>query len=126
RHLIFELRPAVLDRDGLAEAVAAYLAGTTQPESELESHLENRLERDLPEDVRIVAYRIVQEALSNVRKHARATTVHVLLESSDEGIRVEVRDDGVGFLADVVQESPPGHLGLTAMRERAEMAGGWL
>jgi len=126
RHLIFELRPAVLDRDGLAEAVAAYLAGTTQPESELESHLENRLERDLPEDVRIVAYRIVQEALSNGRKHARATTVHVLLESSDEGIRVEVRDDGVGFLADVVQESPPGHLGLTAMRERAEMAGGWL
>jgi signal transduction histidine kinase len=62
--------------------------------------------------------------LNNVEKHARATRVSVIAESLDSGIRVEVRDDGKGF---VVAESThvPGHIGLVAVRERAQLAGGW-
>ncbi len=125
RHLIFELRPAVLDRDGLAQAIAAYLDDTEHTEPALAVHLDNRLEHEPPGEVRVVAYRIAQEALSNARRHARATRLEVVLELADAGIRVEIRDDGVGFSAEAVDDSPPGHLGLSTMRERAEMAGGW-
>jgi len=66
----------------------------------------------------------VSEALTNVEKHAHATRVIVAAESIDGGIRVQVTDDGTGFM---VAESDhlPGHLGLLAMRERAQLAGGW-
>lgn len=66
----------------------------------------------------------VSEALTNVQKHAHATHVLVAAEATEGGYRVEVTDDGKGF---VVSESVhmPGHLGLLAMRERAQLAGGW-
>jgi signal transduction histidine kinase len=66
----------------------------------------------------------VAEALTNVQKHANATRVSVSAEPVQGGIRVEIADDGTGF---VVAESVhmPGHLGLLAMRERAQLAGGW-
>jgi PAS domain S-box-containing protein len=125
RHLIFELRPAVLDREGLVSAIAAYLSDAEGSDQGLQVHLDNRLHDEPPEQVRVIAYRIAQEALGNVRKHARATHLSVVLEPLDGGIRVEIRDDGIGVSTAAVHESPPGHLGLTAMRERAEVAGGW-
>jgi signal transduction histidine kinase len=66
----------------------------------------------------------IAEALNNVEKHARATRVRVVAETADRGIRIQVSDDGTGF---VVAESArvPGHIGLVAMRERAQLAGGW-
>ena len=73
----------------------------------------------------MILYRLAQEALTNVRKHARASTAAVLLDERDGGYRLRVTDNGVGFK--VEDASPvPGHLGLAAMRERAELAGGWL
>ena len=75
--------------------------------------------------MRATLFRIAQEAVRNARKHARAGVVEVSLEHHDAGYRLVVRDDGVGFDADATVESPPGHLGLTAMRERAEMVGGY-
>jgi signal transduction histidine kinase len=67
----------------------------------------------------------VQEALVNVRKHARASTVTVRLETRDEGTSVIVEDDGVGIPPGHAT-SDPGHLGLRGMTERAMLMGGWL
>jgi signal transduction histidine kinase len=76
----------------------------------------------------VIAYRIVQEAATNARKHSQANRLDVLVESSDGGIHVLVRDDGRGFPEEEPEEekAEPGHLGIAAMRERAELAGGWL
>ena len=69
-------------------------------------------------------YRTAQEALMNVRKHARAKTVHVQLLGLDEGCLVRIVDDGQGYNPLEV-ESRPGHLGLSLIQERAQIAGGW-
>ena len=74
--------------------------------------------RDLPAGVDLAAYRIVQEALTNVRRHAAATSVRVALEYGDSDVRIEVVDDGVGDAGD-----RGGH-GLVGMRERATLYGG--
>jgi PAS domain S-box-containing protein len=124
RHLLFELRPTVLDRHGLAAALHLHLE-EMETENSLKATLENRLVEEPPEGVRTTLYRIAQEALTNVRKHAQARRVEILLEHREGGVFVRVRDDGRGFAAPVDSDSGPGHLGLSAMRERAEMADGW-
>ena len=81
----------------------------------------------MPSDVETLAYRVVQEALSNVKKHAEATEVTVRLEASSGTLRVEVRDNGVGFDPEAAREFlRSGRVGLASMRERAELAGGTL
>ena len=77
-----------------------------------------------PPQVRILLFRIFQEALVNVRKHAHATTVTVSLKTVDGGVMMRLSDDGAGFQASAA-EPLAGHLGLASMRERAEIAGGW-
>ena len=124
RHLLFELRPPVLDREGLAPAVRVYLDELSK-ETGLAYEIDNRLMVEPTEDTRRILYRITQEALTNVRKHARARQVTVALDEEEHGFRVRVRDDGQGFSMDNREEQAPGHLGFTAMRERAELAGGW-
>jgi len=76
--------------------------------------------RPLPAGVDVAAYRIVQEALTNVRRHAQATEVRVGLDYSEDAIRIEVADDGVGSV------DPRGGHGLIGMRERASLYGGGL
>ncbi len=123
RHMMFELRPPALDRDGLAAALQQHL-DEVAAEGGFEAHLENRLVTEPPRATRAIAYRITQEALANVRKHAAAHRVDVLLESREGGLFVRIRDDGRGFSrADA--ESAHGHMGLSAMRERADLADGW-
>jgi signal transduction histidine kinase len=88
--------------------------------------LRDDLEREPPAEARVIAYRICQEALTNVRVHARARWVEVRLEEAQGGLQVTVTDDGAGFEADQVKATPRrGHLGLTSMSERATMADGW-
>ena len=122
RHLLFELRPPALDREGLAAALRMYI-----DESRDQTHATFRLAdalRSQPDDeARIILYRIAQEALTNVRKHADATEAEVLIAERDGGFLVRISDDGVGFAPDQTL-LVPGHLGLAAMRERAELAGG--
>jgi signal transduction histidine kinase len=120
RSLIFELRPLVLDQEGLASALTQF-AGNLDPELTFE--IDNRLKHEPPTDTRVILYRIAQEALVNVRKHAQAARVDILLEEREGGFRLRIKDDGVGFGSPDVLRSP-GHLGLSSMRERAEMAGG--
>jgi PAS domain S-box-containing protein len=124
RHLLFELRPPALDRVGLAAALRLYLEGLRE-ESGAQAVLTDRLVQEPPLDARIALYRVAQEALANVRKHAQAHHVEVLLEERDRGVCVSIRDDGRGFSPDEAERHRPGHLGLTAMRERTQTRGGW-
>lgn len=124
RHLLFELRPPVLDREGLAPALRVYLEELNE-ETGVAYEIDNRLTVEPPEETRRILYRIAQEALTNVRKHARARRVAVVLEEEGRGFRVRVQDDGQGFSMEERAQQAPGHLGFTAMRERAELGGGW-
>jgi PAS domain S-box-containing protein len=121
RGLMFELRPAALEREGIETALRQYLLGTDE-EEQIVFTIVNRMATEPSLDVRAAAYRVAQEALMNVRKHASASRVDIVLEDRNRGFALKIRDDGVGF--ECSGGSPPGHLGLTAMRERAELAGG--
>ena len=123
RHLLFELRPAALDEGGLPAALQQYL-DVMKEESGIDFHLQTALERSPASETQVIAYRIAQEALGNVRKHAGARRVECAVSAVEDGILTRIADDGVGFDSSR-NGSVPGHLGLIAMRERAEMAGGW-
>jgi PAS domain S-box-containing protein len=124
RHQLFELRPPTLDRVGLSAALRMYLE-QMQEAGGPSFRLEDRLPVDPPLDLRANLYRVAQEALMNVRKHAAASHVTVTVEEQEGGVLLGVVDDGEGFSIDSEGRTSPGHLGLTAIRERAEMAGGW-
>ncbi|MGZ5351835.1 MAG: PAS domain S-box protein [Actinomycetota bacterium] len=126
RRMLFELQPRSLDAEGLGAALREY-AEYVNPESETRLVLDDRLTTDLSQEIRSVAYRVALEALSNVRRHARATVATVTLSDHDDGLLCTIADDGRGFLtSDRVDAYRPGHLGLPAMRERVELAGGSL
>lgn len=122
RHMIFELRPTVLDNLGVAAALVEYL-DTVGVSAEFE--VQDDLDDEPDAELGLIMYRIAQEALANVRKHANASRVHVHLAQQDGGYLVRIEDDGGGFDPPEMLRSAPGHLGLSSMRERAEMAGGW-
>ena len=90
----------------------------------IEPHIDSRIPDDVPHAIQAIVLKNISDTLTNIEKHAHATRVMVVTEAIDGGIRVEVGDDGTGF---VVAESVrvPGHIGLVAMRERAQLAGGW-
>ena len=79
----------------------------------------------LPDDIREHALRVVSEGLTNVARHAQASQVWIRVACGDDGLEVEVRDDGVGF-DPAVAAAQSGHYGLLGMRERARLAGGTL
>ena len=125
RGLLFDLAPPLLRDQGLAAALRHLLdkLAADHPDG-LRVELDGALDAEPAEEISVLLYRIAQEALTNVRKHARASSVRVSLQPIDGGIHLAVEDDGVGLPPE--ERLPrPGHLGLTAMRERAEMAGGW-
>jgi PAS domain S-box-containing protein len=124
RQLVFELRPPLLDEVGLAAAIGGY-ARRAGELADFTVQVHDETAGELPDELRVVAYRIIQEALANVRAHAKASRVAVRLEEVDGGVLARVSDDGVGFLPGLVERRPAGHLGLISMREQATMAGGW-
>lgn len=90
----------------------------------IEGLIDARIPSDVPHAIQGLVLKNISEAINNVEKHAHATRITVVAETVDGGLRVQVTDDGAGF---VVSESTrvPGHIGLVAMRERAQLAGGW-
>ena len=83
------------------------------------------LGHEVPRDLETLAYRVVQEALSNAGKHARASNVTVHVETEASQLQIEITDDGSGFDAGKAREFlHSGRVGLASMRERVELAGG--
>lgn len=123
RALIFELRPGALAEEGLAAALNKHAAAVSAREG-LAISIEAPEERlPLTGEQEEHLYRLAQEALHNVVKHARATGAQVELGKGLNGVRLSVRDDGAGFDQ---TEPRPGHLGLETMQDRARRIGGKL
>jgi signal transduction histidine kinase len=120
RALIFELRPESLETEGLVSALTKQ-AAALQARHEIAVSTELCDEPNLPLRAKQELYRIAQEAMHNIVKHARASKVVLRLEQAADGIMMEMRDDGVGF---DTTASFPGHLGLHSMRERVANLGG--
>lgn len=126
RAIITELRPAALDELGLQTAIEALLDRHRQQsgfqiDAELELACSAQTER-LEGELETTVYRLVQEALTNTAKHARATSVRVVVREQGSELLIEAQDDGVGF----DQQSPEQGYGLSGMRERVSLAGGTL
>jgi signal transduction histidine kinase len=121
------LHPVILDDFGLQQALVWYvgefarqhaIAARFEPAGELGT---------LPAEVTVHLYRIVQEALNNVARHAHATEAVVRLAQSGDGVALEVEDNGRGLPAESSAGRPAGGgIGITSMRERAELMGGTL
>ena len=122
RALIFELRPESLQTEGLVAALRKQTAAL-QARHQIPVAVEFGPEPELPFPQKEMLYRVAQEAMHNIVKHARATAAEVRLISDNGKVLLEVCDNGQGF--DMTQEFP-GHLGLKSMRERVERAGGML
>lgn len=120
RALIFELRPESLETEGLVAAIEKQIA-STRARHQLAIDTELMEEPDCRIDIKEALYRITQEALQNVIKHASATRATVELVRNDGALRLIVTDDGRGF--DPSLEFP-GHIGLHSMPERAAKLGG--
>ena len=127
RALITELRPAALDELGLRSAIEGLLDRHREQSG---FHLDGELALPGPADgaerlgdeLETTVYRLVQEALTNVAKHARASFVRVAVGESDGQLSIEVQDDGSGFDSERASHG----FGLAGMRERVTLAGGTL
>lgn len=121
--LAMRLRPASLDAVGLAAALAQHVE-TFRQQNDLDTELVlvGLAGERLPSEVEITVYRVVQEALTNVARHAQARHVSVIVERHGVSVRAIVEDDGLGFDVDAALRC--GRLGLLGMRERVEMLGG--
>jgi signal transduction histidine kinase len=128
--LAWELRPSVLDDMGLDQALQRYCQEWFQITGvPVDFHADGDLEINrLPREFESILYRVAQEALTNVARHARAKLVSVLIERRPGFVLLIVEDDGRGFEAQRVSEAPasPDKLGLLGMQERARLAGGSL
>ncbi len=126
RRLMSGLRPPVLEERGLLAALRETLVRFGADQG-VDTDFSGRVDVPLPEDLETLAYRVVQEALSNVAKHSEATHVGVIVEANDSQLRVEVEDDGQGFDAALARDFlRDGRVGLASMRERVELASGSL
>jgi signal transduction histidine kinase len=126
RRIMATLRPPVLEERGLVSALCDYVEMLRQ-QAGISCTLAADLPERLPEDQEIVLYRVAQEALTNVVRHARASTVRVELAERADQVVLKVRDDGVGFDPAAELRGGLDHFGLAGMRERVELAGGtWM
>lgn len=120
RTLIFELRPANLEQEGLA-AVLSKHASMVSSRYGITVRVEVKGQRRLALQTEKALFRVAQEALNNVVKHAQATEAVVTLQTHDDHVLMSIEDNGVGIGAVVAK---PNTLGLTSMRERIEQLGG--
>lgn len=126
RKLAVDLRPSTLDDLGLAAALNGYTDEfARRSRADVVFHAV-RLDQRLPDEVEVVVYRIVQEALTNVWKHAEATRVEVRVSGEDRMVSASVADNGRGFNVESTMRSRETGLGLFGMQERVALVGGTL
>ena len=122
-HLVWQLRPTALDDLGLRAALANYVQDwSKRVKIHAELHMSGLMDERLPSDAETTLYRIAQEALTNVARHSRATSVDVMLERQSDCVLLIVEDNGRGFEPDDAQ-SAGGGFGLLGMHERAALVG---
>jgi signal transduction histidine kinase len=125
--LIWELRPSVLDDLGLSAAMKKFVADwSSHFNVPAEFHQVGLDGKHLLPEIEINLYRIGQEALNNISKHAKATNVSAILERRDGTISLIIEDDGIGFepTKKAVMTGDDRGMGLLGMKERAELVGG--
>jgi signal transduction histidine kinase len=122
RELIVDLAPPEVD-DDLEAPLRAYVDETFGDEVACTIEVEGD---PLGHPVAEAAFRILQQALSNIRAHAQARSLRVRVARDASAVVGEVVDDGVGAAPEVLMASTPGHLGLRRMHEHAEAVGGWV
>ena len=126
RRTIHDLHPPLLDQAGLAPAIKKYARSYQETWGIPCSGQVEGTPAPLPPHAEVAIYRIVQEALVNVRKHSVSHQAHVLLDYRPEVLKVMVHDDGQGFDWQKALTNRGQHLGLVGMRERAQSLGGHL
>jgi signal transduction histidine kinase len=126
RSLALDLRPAMLEEDGL-DASLRWLAEGLEQRTGIATHVAGCFNR-VSGAVAVAFFRVAQEALTNVARHARARHVWIELSAGESALELELRDDGVGFdITRTLEEAHRrGHLGLLGMRERVQVLGGRL
>jgi PAS domain S-box-containing protein len=120
RALLAELRPTVLAEADLGDLLRL-LGNVLSGRMSIPVTVNVKGKGDLPAEVQVVLYRLCQEVLNNISKHAQATQVEINLLLETNAVELHIQDDGRGF--DPMQPPPPGHYGLSMMRERAESVG---
>lgn len=126
RKIAWELRPAMLDDLGLESALLRYVETWSLRTSVVVDPVFKLSGGRLPQHIETTAFRIVQEALNNVLKHADAHSVSIIVEQREGHVQIVVEDDGRGFDPNVPMAADSPRLGLLGMRERATLAGGVL
>ena len=122
RILLFELRSDAVREKTLSQLLEPIIE-STRSLTRATVTLKVESDRKLPEDVTTTIYRIVQEGMNNIVKHADAREVNIWLCADREGVEIHISDDGGGF---DLESIPPGHLGIGNMRDRAQKIGATL
>jgi signal transduction histidine kinase len=126
RQISLDLRPSLLDDLGLAAALRWYVGAQAQRAGLTAEIVAGTLPGGLPIAIATTCFRVVQEAVTNVVRHARATRIEVTLECGDDGLTVSVTDDGIGFDAAAARRRALAgeSLGILGLAERVDLAGG--
>ncbi len=119
RALLLELRPAMFEKQELA-TLLRHLTDGVMARTRIPIGTTIVGQCHLPEDVRITLYRVAQESLNNIIKHAEATEANLTLHCEPDGVILTIRDDGCGFDPAAVEF---GHMGISIMRERTQAIG---
>ncbi len=122
--MVMDLRPGLLDEYGLVPAVQWYAESRLKPLGVAVKVQGQGTPRPLPPHAQVSVYRVLQEALNNIAQHAQARQATVSFHWEEEGLRVEVADDGRGFEVASVVPGAAGHFGLLGMQERVALLGG--
>ena len=124
KQLALDLRPKMLDELGLVPALRAFIDRYNERhEVDVELNATEFSPR-LDKEIETVIYRVSQEALTNIAKHAKADSARVTIKKSKEAIFLSIEDDGQGFDPEEKGELNNGHLGLISMKERLDSLGG--
>jgi signal transduction histidine kinase len=123
RKVIAELRPTVIEDFGLKEGLRRYVTEICDTQKWSNEIIIDVQEIDIPPAVQAALFRIIQEAMANIRKHAQTEKVRLILHSDNDSMFLRVQDWGKGFDPDAMVDDMD-HLGLVSMQERAQMLGG--
>jgi signal transduction histidine kinase len=129
RHMLFALRPLVLETQGLVPALEQYVQKLRESDNSTEVVLDaGKISNRISKDAQGVIFYIIEEAIGNARKHAQAQHIWIRLQETPHEFQAEVRDDGLGFEVQAMQATydKRGSLGMVNMNERAQLLGGAL